>query len=371
MPAFQFTFGSVGDIVASIQLVINIVVFLRQHGRPSTECAETEKEVKSLGSDLNLAYFTLQRTPASSLSFFVEQRLQNEFRRCHSVMAQFYVKTTDSNSFWQKIWWAVSQEKQLGIFRAQVIERRTALGVVLNFINSGALLALQDRVEEVVGSRSQQLASRDAQLPNIWDCVEHGVGALSQQLAIYQGQIMAAIGDIPHGVSTDMFFVISPTGIPIPISFAFCTSYRALHKILKVYMCTRTEAGGRYVERGDYSIVSPEGDFIGPENFVQTLTIGMSLEISIIKHHFGGVKTGCPQCGGTDAGAPHDSFAQWITWRVNPITPSGIRGSYFHLSITSVNCNSKYRRQYSWKWFWLPGSNFVDKSRLRRYPAFV
>jgi hypothetical protein len=79
-------------------------------------------------------------------------------------------------------------------------------------------------------------------------------------------------------------------------------------------MCTQTEAGGRYVERGDYSLVLPEGDFIGPKQFIQTLTIGMTLEISIIKHHYGGVGNGCPQCGGIDAGAPHDSFAQWITW---------------------------------------------------------
>jgi hypothetical protein len=88
------------------------------------------------------------------------------------------------------------------------------------------LLALQDRVKEAVSGRSQELASRDAQLLNIRDCVENGVGALSEQLAIYQRQIMSAIGHIPHGVSVDMFFVISPTGIPIPISFTFCTSYR-------------------------------------------------------------------------------------------------------------------------------------------------
>ncbi|KAF8145263.1 hypothetical protein K438DRAFT_2099735 [Mycena galopus ATCC 62051] len=350
MAVFQFAYGSVGDIVVSIQLVINIVYFLRHHGRPSTECAEKEKEVKSLGSDLNLAKFTLQRTPASSLSFFVEQRLQNEVRRCHSMMARFYARTTDSDSLWQKVWWAASQEKQLGIFRAQVIERRTALGVVVNFINSGALLALQDRVEEAVGGCCQQLASRDAQLLNIQECVENGVGALSQQLAVYQSQIMTAIGHIPHGVSADMFFVISPTGIPIPISFAFCTSYRALDKILKVYMCTRTEAGGHYVERGDYSLVSPEGDFIGPKQFIQILTIGMSLEISIIKYHYGGVGNGCPQCGGTDAGAPPDPFTQWIT---------------------CANCSSKYCRQYNWKWLWLPGGNFGDKARLRRYTAFV
>ncbi|KAJ6493218.1 hypothetical protein C8R45DRAFT_184522 [Mycena sanguinolenta] len=265
MPAFQFTYGSVGDIVSSIQLVINVVVFLRQHGRPSAECAETEKEVKSLGCDLNLAYFTLQRTPGSSLSFFVEQRLQDEIRQCRSMMAKFYAMTTDSKSFWQKFWWAASQKKRLEVFRAQVIERRMALGVVLNFINSGALLALQDRAKEAGDVYSQQLASCDAQLFNVRDYVGNGFDTLSQQLAIYQGQIMATIGHVPYGVSTAMFFVISPTGIPIPISFAFCTSYRALDKILKAYMCACPEAGGPYVQRGDYNIVSPEGHLIGPK----------------------------------------------------------------------------------------------------------
>ncbi|KAF8175635.1 hypothetical protein K438DRAFT_2044811 [Mycena galopus ATCC 62051] len=351
MAVFLFAYGS---------LVINIVYFLRHYGRPSTECAETEKEVKSLGSDLNLAYFTLQRTPTSSLSFFVEQRLQNEVRRCHSMMARFCARTTDSDSLWQKVWWAASQKKQLGIFRAQVIERRTALGVVLNFINSGALLALQGRVKEAVGGRSQQLASRAAQLLNIRDCVENGVGALSQQLAVYQGQIMTSIGHIPHGISADI--VLRDLADRNSNSNIVRILHVIQNKILKVYMCTRTEAGGRYVERRDYSLVSPEGDFIGPKQFIQILTIGMNLEISIIKSHYGGVGNGCPQCGGTDAGAPPDPFTQWIIWQVNPTTPSGTR---------SANCSSKYWRQYNWKWFWLPGGNFGDKARLRRYTTFV
>jgi hypothetical protein len=76
-------------------------------------------------------------------------------------------------------------------------------------------------------------------------------------------------------------------------------------------MSNRNEAGARYVERGDYSIVSPQGDIIGPKDFVATLRIGMNLEISIIQYHFGAVETGCPQC---DAVSVDDSFAQWSTW---------------------------------------------------------
>ncbi|KAJ7739870.1 hypothetical protein B0H16DRAFT_1729247 [Mycena metata] len=51
MPAFAFAYGSFGDILATGQLIVKIIIILRQ-GTRSDECAETEKELKSLGGDL-------------------------------------------------------------------------------------------------------------------------------------------------------------------------------------------------------------------------------------------------------------------------------------------------------------------------------
>jgi vacuolar-type H+-ATPase subunit I/STV1 len=136
MPVFAFAFGSFGDILATIQLAITIAIFLHRSGIPSTECVETEKEVKSLGSDLDLVHLALQRTSPSSVAPLVEKRIQEEVTRCHKLLARFFTKVTAPQSLWQKVRWAASQEKQIAAFKAQVIERRTALGFILDFINS-------------------------------------------------------------------------------------------------------------------------------------------------------------------------------------------------------------------------------------------
>ncbi|KAJ7144152.1 hypothetical protein C8R44DRAFT_846110 [Mycena epipterygia] len=302
MPLFALAYGSFGDIVATVQLAIKIAIILRQRGTPSMECKKTEAELKSLSGDLDLAHLTLQRMSASPSLPFVTKRLQDEVSRCHKLMARFFTKITVPEGLWDRVWWAASQEKKLAAFRAQVIERRTALSLIVDFMNSGALLALQDRIESTDGV----------------------VSGLSQQLTTYHAEIVASIGQVPQRVSEAMFVVVSPTGVSIPISVTLCDSYRVLDRILKAYMRDRKAAGGHYVERGDYNVVSPEGEMIRPPQFLDTLRVGIILEISILKRHNTVVAEGCPQCGGATVEAPGDSVGQWI-------------------KCSNLNCGSRYQ----------------------------
>ncbi|KAJ7144179.1 hypothetical protein C8R44DRAFT_973817 [Mycena epipterygia] len=306
MPLFALAYGSFGDIVATVQLAIKIAIILRQRGTPSMECKKTEAELKSLSGDLDLAHLTLQRMSASPSLPFVTKRLQDEVSRCHKLMAQFFTKITVPEGLWDRVWWAASQEKKLAAFRAQVIERRTVLSLIVDFMNScvtfGTLLALQDRIESTDGS----------------------VSVLSQQLTTYHAEIVASIGQVPQRISEAMFVVVSPTGVSIPISVTLCDSYRVLDRILKAYMQDRKAAGGHYVERGDYNVVSPEGEIIRPPQFLDNLRVGTTLEISILKRHDTAGAKGCPQCGGTTVETPGYSVGQWIT-------------------CSNLNCGSRYR----------------------------
>ncbi|KAJ6536767.1 hypothetical protein DFH09DRAFT_1369322 [Mycena vulgaris] len=324
MPVFAFGFGSFGDILAAVQLAVRIAIILRQSGN-STESAETEKELKALSCDLDLADRTLQQTAGSPLASFVAARIRDEVVQCHKLMARFFMKITTPQSLVQKIRWAASQEKELAKLKTQIIERRSALGLVMDVINSGALMAVRDHVDDVGGQCTMVSATLPSSFGDVGGQVRHGhtliqdvqngvssfsmqldeVGGqvrhghtqiqdvhngvssvaqrldetasavLLQQLATYHEQVIAVIRHVPDGISEAMFVVISPIGIPIPISLTFCTSYNLLDDILKRYMRGRKEAGGHYVERGDYSIVSPEGDTILPPTFIRTLTAGL------------------------------------------------------------------------------------------------
>ncbi|KAJ7129167.1 hypothetical protein C8R44DRAFT_71771 [Mycena epipterygia] len=294
MPVFAFAFGCFGDILATAQLVAMTVIFLHRSGKQSKECAETEKELKSLGNDL--AHLTIMSVDAalpttSPVALSFAARIQAEVIRCHKIMARFFTKISASRGLLQKMVWAVSEEKELAAFRMQVVERRTALGLVVGLMNSGALVAVRDRIDEVggqvrsgnqkiqdgVSGLAKQLTDLDIQdrigqlggqvrvgdqniqegvrnlakqLTDIDSAVqgrvnevghqvrsganqiEESVNGLAKQLATYQQQIIAIINHVPHGVSEVTFVVIPPAGIPIPISLMYCNTLKVSRSYL-------------------------------------------------------------------------------------------------------------------------------------------
>ncbi|KAJ7705639.1 hypothetical protein B0H16DRAFT_1636222 [Mycena metata] len=195
MSAFAFAYGSFGDILATTQLIIKVVGLLRSGSR-SVECAETEEDadlanLKSIPVD-----YTLQSSP---IALSVAARVQEEVRRCHLLILRFLERSNTSGTLLHRILWVASQDRELAAFRMRVIERRTALGVVVGTMSSGILLAVQGRIDQVGTGNSQ-----------IRDAVQEGVSSLAQQLTTYQQQIVAVMLHVPHGVTEEMFVVASP-----------------------------------------------------------------------------------------------------------------------------------------------------------------
>ncbi|KAF7360454.1 hypothetical protein MVEN_00775800 [Mycena venus] len=190
MPVFALAYGSLGDILATAQLVAKIIIFLRSDHH-SVECAETEKELKSLGTDLaNLTLILVDDAlQASPFALSVASRVKEEVRRCHLLLLRFFEKSSASSGLIHKLLWVASEERALAAFRMHVVERRAALGAVVAMMNSGMLLAVQDRVNQI-GTNSQ-----------IRDAVQEGVSGLTQLLTMYQQQIVAALHRVPRGVT--------------------------------------------------------------------------------------------------------------------------------------------------------------------------
>ncbi|KAJ7739882.1 hypothetical protein B0H16DRAFT_1729259 [Mycena metata] len=211
MPAFAFAYGSFGDILATGQLIVKIIVILRK-GTRSDECAATEKELKSLGGDLaNLTLTPVDdAVQTSPLARSVADRVQEEIRRCHGLMVHFFSKMNATSGLFQRLMWAASEERELATFRMRIIERRTALGVVIGMLNVNVITHTRDTVES-------------------------GVNSLAQQLATYQQQIVAVVRQVSRGVTEDLFVIISPAGVSIPVPLAYCGTFRDLRRILNAY----------------------------------------------------------------------------------------------------------------------------------------
>ncbi|KAF8161819.1 hypothetical protein K438DRAFT_307772 [Mycena galopus ATCC 62051] len=357
MPTFSFAYGSFGDILATAQLVVQIISTLRCGGRPSPGWTETENELKGLGNDL--AHLTLN--PPSDP--YIAARVHQEVARCHRIMVRFFARINSATGLVRKLMWAASEERELAAFKTQVIERRAALGVLLGLMNSGALAAVQARVHDVcdqvghlqirvdegtvevseqielaharVNEVGGQVEFVHAGVDEVGEQVEHvrarvdEVGSqvghvlvrvdevssqvsnanaiacdmrksITQQLTDYHAQITAVISHVPHGVPDPTFVVLSPTGARFPISVIYCTSYEVLDGLLKMYMRGRREVGSRYVERGDYTIAWQQGRVIEPAQFMRTVQAGMHLEIVVTLYPNGPEffrNAPCPSCG--------------------------------------------------------------------------
>ncbi|KAJ7711720.1 hypothetical protein DFH07DRAFT_786053, partial [Mycena maculata] len=110
-----------------------------------------------------------------------------------------------------------------------------------------------------------------------------GVVELGGQFWDWFRQFMAVNRHVPHGISDHLFYVMDPIGGHIPVSLRYCHNYVELDEIIKTYLRRSPDAGARYVEHGDYSIVSQEGSFLVPAKFATTVRAGMQLEISILQ----------------------------------------------------------------------------------------
>ncbi|KAJ7044728.1 hypothetical protein C8F04DRAFT_1249982 [Mycena alexandri] len=334
MPVFALAYGSLGDFVTTIELIVSIVNFMRAGGAPSHAWTETEDELKALCDQLT--YLNL-RLP--TLEPLVALQITQEVVRCHSVLKRFSDKIKSAEGWMHKFMWAISADKALAAFRREVIERKTALGVLIGLMHLGGLAAVGDRVREVssqvaevgkelvaevaavndqveeVGSAVEVVASQvqvaradvavvGAQVTAFGVEVRHGHDLfrnaherLTQLFANHQAQMVSVITHLPRDVAAEVFVVLSPTGVSIPIPIVYCTSYEDLDRILKTYICGGRQPGSRYVAQDNYRIISPDGRVVHPTQFITAASGNACLEMSIVKsRRIWFSKAECPQC---------------------------------------------------------------------------
>ncbi|KAJ7913944.1 hypothetical protein B0H13DRAFT_2325794 [Mycena leptocephala] len=101
----------------------------------------------------------------------------------------------------------------------------------------------------------------------------------------------------------------------ITIQLAYCDGFNDLDRILKAHLCNCLKAGGRYVEYGDYSIVSEDGGIIPPPH-LRKLMAGTRFDMSIIKRKRLGydltdVAAECPHCHRDNPDTPINGWRRW------------------------------------------------------------
>ncbi|KAJ7071616.1 hypothetical protein C8F01DRAFT_1111245, partial [Mycena amicta] len=311
--AAALTFGSFGDILEAAKIAKRIIDVLRTGGG-SHERQKLMSTLKTICDDmagltvLPEGYFTT--------------RLWEEVALCRSLLDQFYAKIQLYASLLGRIRMVTSEEKELAFWRAQILERRAALLYLLGPIISVQVHDVGGQVGRV-GSQVQYLGYKvenvEAQVRNVGN--EVGTLAvlitnfLSTEVSRMGSEIRQVGADVqrvqhaiyklsPHDISDPVFFVRDPLGRPITIQLSFCDGFQDLDRLLRAYLFNRPDAGSRYVERGDYSIVSNDGIIIPPLRLRREVRPGLVLDMSIIQRRPWRPRSRkCPYCSHTNANA--------------------------------------------------------------------
>ncbi|KAF8173258.1 hypothetical protein K438DRAFT_169643 [Mycena galopus ATCC 62051] len=287
--SFALTYGSFGDLLETARLAVKVVRFLRDGGKVSEERLAVAAELQTLNSDLVVLNFiaSRMRLDASSTSFSVIIRIQTEVENCRLAFVQFLDKVSAPRGILGAILAALSEESELAKFRTQISRPLKAIGTLMSILNLAA--------SQGVGLQVEHLGDRFDRL-----------------LTAYHETVLKL--PIARGISDNIFCVVDPVGGNIPVSLRYCNSYIDLDRIIKAHLpIHRSEAGGRYVQRGDYNIVSGDGTIILPVEFTRSVQAGMQVEMSIIKRQIqnGSVQTQhtrCPHCHRSNANEPENDW---------------------------------------------------------------
>ncbi|KAJ7877797.1 hypothetical protein B0H13DRAFT_2668264 [Mycena leptocephala] len=350
--ATALTFGSFGDILEAAKIAKRIVDVLR-NGGSNLEARRRQKLISTLeGMCDDMAKLTLVFDEGS-----FTDRLWAEVALCRSLLAELYAKINSYASagfrgLLDRTWMVVVEPQELASWRAQISERRAALQDLLSSFNSIQLHELGERLGRV-GSQVQFTGSRvdsvGAQVQNVGDQVARvgsqvqdigirldsveaqvqNVGTLGVFVASYLSTVRASeirgtISEICgtstalqpkmgpmslHDVSDPVFFVVDPLGRRITVQLSLCNNFHDLDRILKAYLFNHPDAGSEYVNRGDYNIISVEGQVIPRSNLRGEVGTWMQFDMSIIKRRKGqATQQSCPQCGRTSAEAVEGSW---------------------------------------------------------------
>ncbi|KAJ7451402.1 hypothetical protein FB451DRAFT_1284391 [Mycena latifolia] len=297
---FALTYGSFEDLLETARLVKRIIDVLRGGGC-TAEREKTISILKSICDDMAKLSAIAALDSSTPEGLYFTDRLSSEVALCRSLMAQFYSQIHPSSSVLGRLWFAVSEERELSSWRAQISERRQALHLILSAFISVPSGEVGEQLHQI-GSQVQDIAPRIKGVEEQVQEVEAGVrnvgilgvivsGYLATQSSRMGSEIRQVGTDIhqilqrisPHGILHPVFFVLDPLGRAITIQFAPCDGFNDLDRILKAHLHQRPQAGSRYVERGDYTIVTPDGTIILPWDFARNLGPGAQFNMSIVK----------------------------------------------------------------------------------------
>ncbi|KAJ7817778.1 hypothetical protein B0H14DRAFT_2841747, partial [Mycena olivaceomarginata] len=229
-------------------------------------------------------------------------------------MAKLCAKTAPSMALFAYFWSALSVERTLASWRAQMTDHRVVLSGQLQLL----LVALSIDGHQQLQRMASQIQYVGAEVERVRSEVRE-TGSLimattARQISDAESKIMQRLiqGMNLHHVSVAMFSVTDPLGRSIPISLAHCGDFEALDQILKACIFNRPEAGARYVERGDYNLVLPEGTIVQRVDFARTVKSGTQLDMSIIKRprfRYSPDLEECPYCNEEN---PKTTGNEWI-----------------------------------------------------------
>ncbi|KAJ6604862.1 hypothetical protein B0H10DRAFT_632304 [Mycena sp. CBHHK59/15] len=213
---FALTYGSFGDIVETAKLAKQIIDVLHGTG-VSIERQEVISTLQVMAQYMSMVS-TIEVDASSPNVQFLATKLAAEVALCRALMDKFCARIKLLDGFIGRIWMAVQEEKELASWKTQVSERRDALYLLL------VLLYGERSVDQLgrVGSQVQYVGSRVDSIEAQGRLVMSRVGDMMNRMSL-------------HDISDPVFVVMNPGFLRDP------------------------QMGGRYVERGDYSLVSAEG----------------------------------------------------------------------------------------------------------------
>ncbi|KAJ7479334.1 hypothetical protein B0H11DRAFT_1274187 [Mycena galericulata] len=316
--AVSLTYGSFGDILDTAKLAKRIIDTLRNvPGGGSLERERTITAFRNLCNDMATLATVVNTDLSTPEGIHLAERLSAEVASCRSLMLELSNKITPTRTVLRRLWMVVWEETDLAEWRTRIAERRDALQPLLAALHSLHLHGATVRLAQI-SSQMQQATSRlesvEGQMQNVGTEVQRlgSLGLIFSKFLIDQAsaavtQIRQVGNDVEqmmqkmslHDVSDPVFCVMDPLGRAITIQLAHCDSFNDLDRILKAHLHGRPEAGSRYVERGDYSIVSADGAIVPPSRIAGKLRAGSKFDMSIQKKIRDRVKPSgswCPHC---------------------------------------------------------------------------
>ncbi|KAF7333473.1 hypothetical protein MVEN_02363500 [Mycena venus] len=349
--AAAFTYGSFGDILDTARLAKRIIDVLR-NGGGSVQRQNLISMLKGLCDDMASLATAFNDDLSSPEALALAAKLSAEVASCRLLVQQFSTKLATSRGVLRRILTVVSEERELAEWRTQVSERRDVLHSLVAALNSTQSREINQQLARI-GSKVENIQT---QVQNIGVDVRNVDLIISTYLSTEASRMGSHIHRLEtemnqrmgeqvmqrtslHDVSDPVFFVVDPLGRPITIQLVHCDTFNDLDRILKAHLHDRPDAGSRYIQRGDYNIVSQEGVIMSPLQFARKVRPGSRFDMSILKRIASkpaGQK--CPNCDHTN---PDSADGSWIDC-LNPAC-----GGRYQISLQATGTEPEIEELYS------------------------